>query len=47
MPPDWEEVQWKARKGYQGAEAAKDRTRERIWFSTHCLWPAQESLFSI
>jgi hypothetical protein len=45
IPSGWEEVQWKARKGYQADEAAKDRKRERIWFSPACLRPS-ESLFS-
>jgi hypothetical protein len=46
MPTSWEEVEWKARKGYQAAEAANDRKRERIWFSPHCLRPS-ESLFEV
>jgi len=44
MPPTWETVEWKARKGYQAEDAAKDRKRERIWFSPHCLKPAQSLL---
>jgi len=45
MPSTWETVEWTARKGYQAAEAAKDRKRERLWFSPACLRPS-ESLFS-
>lgn len=38
MPESWECVKWKARKGYQARdEAIKDRGRERVWFSPHCL----------
>lgn len=50
FPPDWEVFEWKASGGYasQGdAETAgkKNRLKERVWFSPHCLKPAQERLF--
>jgi hypothetical protein len=44
----WDKVAWKAAGGYgsQGAGAARENaTRERIWFSPHCLRAAQESMF--
>jgi len=40
MPEDWACVPWKARGGYgsQGVGRGRDNaTRERIWFSPHCL----------
>ena len=47
MPDDWECVAWKARGGYglqsDGAGRA-NASRERIWFSPHCL-RVQEVLF--
>src|SRR3990167_6122940 len=42
MPPAWDKVSWKARGGYgsQGDDRGRDNaTRERIWFSPHCLTP--------
>jgi len=40
FPDGWECVYWKAKGGYQA-----DTTRERIWFSPHCLGGKQRSLF--
>ena len=39
MPADWQCVEWKARGGYaaQGDGSNVNATRERIWFSPHCL----------
>lgn len=37
MPPGWTCEQWSAPSGYGGG---KQRHRERIWFSPHCLRPA-------
>ena len=42
MPSDWECVAWKARGGYgsqgNGDTAGRDNaTKERIWFSPHCI----------
>lgn len=40
MPPEWECVPWKAHGGYSRSERGKaNRSRERIWFSPHCLKP--------
>ena len=48
MPANWECVPWKARGGYgnQGENQARENAaKERIWFSPHCLQPAQGTLF--
>lgn len=45
MPDSWECVAWKARGGYgsQGDGAGRENsTRERIWFSPHCLRPESD-----
>lgn len=45
MPESWECVPWKAHGGYgsQGdGQGRENANRERIWFSPHCLKPAQE-----
>lgn len=40
MPRDWETVAWKANGGYSKTDQARENaTRERIWFSPHCLRP--------
>lgn len=42
FPEDWEEFEWKAGGGYgnQGdGRGRENSTRERIWFSPHCLKP--------
>lgn len=47
--PEWDVLEWKARGGYgsQGESNGRENcTRERIWFSPHCLKPHQGSLFS-
>lgn len=51
MPSGWTVHAWKAAGGYgnrNGAEANENATRERIWFSPHCLplVDRQVSLFS-
>lgn len=40
MPDSWECVHWKAHGGYgaqRGGRGNQNATRERIWFSPHCL----------
>jgi hypothetical protein len=40
MPDDWACVPWKAHGGYgsqRGGSGNDNATRERIWFSPHCL----------
>lgn len=44
-PPSWRCHAWKAARGYSGTENT-NREKERIWFSPHCLNPAQGSLFA-
>ncbi len=46
LPASWECVPWKARGGYgnQGNNVARENSsKERIWFSPHCL---RATLFS-
>lgn len=46
--PGWECVPWKANGGYGNQSNGRGREnagRERLWFSPHCLQPAQERLF--
>lgn len=47
MPASWECVAWKAQGGYaaQGDGNNANATRERIWFSPHCLGPRAPGLF--
>ncbi len=48
MPDTWECVPWKAQGGYgsQRKDGANENpTRERIWFSPHCLKGEQPTLF--
>lgn len=48
MPTGWECVAWKNRGGYgsQGnGQGRENATRERIWFSPHCLLGRQRGLF--
>jgi site-specific DNA-adenine methylase len=50
MPDNWKEFSWKAHGGYASTakhtdRGAKNRSRERIWFSPHCLRPNQPTLF--
>jgi site-specific DNA-adenine methylase len=49
MPGSWDCVEWKARGGYgsQGENRARENSsKERVYFSPHCLRPAQERLFA-
>jgi hypothetical protein len=40
MPKTWECVPWKAHGGYSRSErGVANRSKERIWFSPHCLKP--------
>lgn len=43
MPAEWECVAWKSPSGYGGG---KQRHRERIWFSPHCLRADHGPLFN-
>lgn len=45
FPDDWEVVAWKASGGFGNQGTNTNATRERIWFSPHCLRP-QERLFT-
>ena len=50
MPEGWLEVAWKNRGGYgsQGNTTGRENSsRERIWFSPHCLGLRQRSLFDL
>lgn len=45
FPDGWTEVVWKAAGGYEDSERGrKNRGRERIWFSPHCLQAEQMEL---
>ena len=49
MPDGWTVLEWKARGGYASvsdgeSDGKENCKRERIWFSPHCLGPAQASL---
>ena len=49
MPASWECVAWKNRGGYgsQGdGEGRANASRERVWFSPHCLKPDAPDLFA-
>lgn len=49
MPSSWREYAWTAARGY-AAEGNVNRSKERIWFSPHCLpleGPRQASLFEV
>ena len=46
LPSSWECVPWKAAGGYSRTErGVSNRTRERIWFSPHCLRPSDKLQF--
>lgn len=44
LPSDWDCVAWKAHGGYgsQNHNGNENPHRERIWFSPHCLRPAED-----
>lgn len=42
--PGWREVEWTGVRGYAGADN-DNRSKERIWFSPHCLEARQLGLF--
>jgi hypothetical protein len=49
MPSDWSCLAWKANGGHGNASNGRGRanaTRERIWFSPHCLPAAHPELFA-
>lgn len=47
MPESWRKVAWKANGGYGSRNPEnKNRGRERIWFSPHCLGSRQRDLFA-
>jgi len=37
MPESWTQVEWRCQGGYNNRGDKKNRERERIWFSPHCL----------
>ena len=39
MPDDWEMLAWQAHGGFsnQNKDGNDNKTKERIWFSPHCL----------
>ena len=43
MPESWREVAWTGARGYAG-EDNDNRSRERIWFSPHCLRVQEQQL---
>lgn len=47
MPTDWECVAWKANGGLsnQNGNGNNNATKERIWFSPHCLKPDRQMTF--
>jgi hypothetical protein len=47
MPLTWETFQWSAGAGFGGQadDRSDNGSRERIWFSPHCLGPREPSLF--
>ena len=48
MPETWDCVPWKAHGGYsRSARGIENRSKERIWFSPHCLKAEQGSLFAV
>lgn len=45
FPAGWTELTWKASGGYgNSARGRKNRARERIWFSPHCIDAEQSEL---
>ncbi len=47
MPGSWDCVEWKAMGGYGSQDRARENSsKERVYFSPHCLRPAQEGLFA-
>jgi DNA adenine methylase len=48
-PEGWSEYQWKAKGGHagQGDGDNVNATRERVWFSPHCLTDRASDLFSL
>ena len=45
MPANWDCVQWKAAGGYASAAGnSENSSRERLWFSPHCLNPEPQLL---
>lgn len=49
MPADWSCLAWKANGGHGNASNGRGRAnaaRERVWFSPHCLAPAQPEFFA-
>jgi DNA adenine methylase len=47
MPADWTVVEWKAGGGFGNQSGNQNGSRERIWFSPHCLNPeAEPELFT-
>lgn len=48
MPTTWRCVAWKAPGGYAAARGNHENARrERIWFSPHCLAPAEDPFYGL
>lgn len=49
MPATWECVSWSANGGYgnQSHKGNKNRHEERVWFSPHCLRPAENTVIQL
>nr|WP_227026940.1 DNA adenine methylase [Corallococcus soli] len=48
MPASWRCVAWKAPGGYAAARGnTENALRERIWFSPHCLAPAEDPMHGL
>lgn len=48
MPDNWECVAWKANGGYGNRTGNNNATKERIWFSPHCVRPERDrELFEV
>lgn len=37
MPESWTQVEWRCQGGHNNRSGGRNRERERIWFSPHCL----------
>jgi hypothetical protein len=50
MPANWSCLAWKANGGHGNAANGRGRANaalERVWFSPHCLAPAQPEFFAV
>jgi hypothetical protein len=51
MPANWDCIAWQPNGGYANiskgeTQSRANKSRERIWFSPHCLKPTQQELFN-